>query len=113
MTGCQGEWGNSLVCWIYAVCEERPEEALVDVLGTSPNTSNSAKLARARLPAYLRHVDKGSLCPKRFHDHFQTLDARPLHQIWEQEPIGHPLVGRRRFFCQMCCSKTPSLGPKS
>ena len=29
-------------------------------------------------------VDKGSLCPRPFHDHLQTLDARALHQLREK-----------------------------
>ena len=38
-------------------------------------------------------VDEGSLCPKPSHGHFQTLEARALHQRREQEPLWHLLAG--------------------
>ena len=48
-----------------------------------------------QIPFYLNSdVDKGSLCPKSFHGHLQTLGVRALHKYREKEPRGH-LPGRQ------------------
>ena len=54
-------------------------------------------------------VDKGSLCPKPFHGHLQTLNVRALHQYREKEPIGHLLAGRRCFFAERAARGRPQL----
>jgi len=48
-----------------------------------------------QIPFYLNSdVDKGSLYPKSFHGHLQTLGVRALHKYREKEPRGH-LPGRQ------------------